>query len=549
MLIGVVLMVFIYNYDDFTVFLVKFSGSEDKLQQFRASFLTPQKFIILRAILLIIAALYGLLFFFIRPSQLVVFINEIKKDAILVCRDVLEEIRSFSFSEKIIVSGILLFITGVHLFYFFRLPMFIDEAFSYVHFVSKGFLISASYYPGPNNHFFYSELCVLTDLFFDDPVLVMRLPAFVSGLILSTSLFLVLKKYLGFKVALLSIIIFSLSEQINFYSSQGRGYMLFSLFVFLSFYSLGQFLFNARKFYLLLFVVSSVLGFYTIPVFLYPFSSMFLWSLFVIWKKHDRPLFFKTFALYFSIVVLVLILYLPVFLVNPPEVIFGNPWVSSPADFYSRFPQYLLQLNNFWWSDNFSLLFSSAALAGLIWLGAKNNISIVVAIILLFFFPWLMIFIQKVLPFERVWLYYLLFLSVGLSYLIINLICIFTKDASWQKKIAIACTIVVLVFFTFFNYRILEQETFSYYKELDKFFAKIDSMHLKNKNIQVTDADYNTFMRFHAIEKKNQLRVISSRDEITKPDLLIMPKDQPLQDSSYIFLFQNSYVKAYKAPD
>ncbi|HXA01905.1 MAG TPA: glycosyltransferase family 39 protein [Cytophagaceae bacterium] len=540
-------MVYLYNYHDFTVLIVRFLNAEDKLEQFRASFLTPPKFIILRIALLIVTTLYGLLIFFARISKVNLFIGETRKDAILVFHNLVQEIKSLSFPEKTIAINIFIFIIGFHLFYFIRFPIFIDEAFSYVHFVSKGFLTSASYYPGPNNHVFYSELCVFINLFFDDPLLVMRLPAFLSGLALSFLFFLVLKKYLGFQISLLSTIIFSLSEQTNFYSSQGRGYILVTFFVFLAFYSLGQFLFNSRRFYLLLFVVSSVLGFYTLPVFLYPFASMFLWTLFIIWKKQDRYLFFKTIALYSVIVVLFLILYLPVLLLNPADVVFGNTWVSSPADFYNKFPEYILHLNSFWWGDGFSLLFSLAAIAGLAWLGAKQHVTTIAAIILLFFLPFFMIFIQKVLPFERVWLYYLLFLSAGLAYFIIKLIGLLAGNTLSQKVTGIACIIITLGFYTLLNYRILERKTFSYYTELDQFLARIDSLHVKN--IQASDPEYNTFIRLHSMEKNTSLKIVSGQDAMTKPDLMVTPKDQPLQDSTYFFLFHNSYINAYKRRD
>jgi Dolichyl-phosphate-mannose-protein mannosyltransferase len=271
---AVAAVVHIYSYDDFTAFILRFAGSEDKLEQFRTAFLTSQKFTILRILILIITALYALLIFIVKPSKVILFLEEVREDIFLVFHKVGDEISKMSSPEKTLSGFIFLVIAGFHLFYFIRFPMFIDETFSYVHFVSKGFLTSASYYPGPNNHVFYSELCVFADLFFDNPLLVMRLPTFITGLCLSILFFLVLKKYLGFQIALLATIIFSLSEQTNFYSSQGRGYILVTFFAFLSFYSLAQFIFYDRKFYLLLFVISSILGFYTLPVFLYPFSSM-----------------------------------------------------------------------------------------------------------------------------------------------------------------------------------------------------------------------------------------------------------------------------------
>ena len=71
MLIGAAVMVHVYRYDDFTTLILRFLGSEDKLQQFRTSFLTPQKFFILRIFTLGMAALFGVLVLTIRASKVI----------------------------------------------------------------------------------------------------------------------------------------------------------------------------------------------------------------------------------------------------------------------------------------------------------------------------------------------------------------------------------------------------------------------------------------------------------------------------------------------
>jgi hypothetical protein len=534
-----------YDYSEFTSLIVRFFNSEDRLAQFRSAFLTDQKFNLLRIFLFILTLLFAALTFSVKESLMVLLIGEVKNDFKQVLQNVIYEIKKLSFAEKSIVLLVLIFIAGVRIYYFIKFPVFVDEAFSYVHFVSKGFLTSAFYYPGPNNHIFYSELCVVTDLIFNDPAWVMRMPSMLAGLALTAFIFMTLKKHIGFHVATLSAIIFSLTEQANFYSTQGRGYILFTFFVFLAAYSLMQVLFHQRKLYLFLFIVTSVLGFYTLSVFLYPFASMFLWSLFIVWKTRDRIMLIKVAGIYSLISILVLVLYLPVLLLNPSEVIFGNAWVSSQDDFYSRLPAYLIRVNDFWWGGRLSLLLSLAAITGLIRMSLKQNGRwILSAIILLLFVPLIMIVIQKVLPFERVWLYYLPVLSLGLSYLIIEITGLLVPQIKRQTLLGYSIIFSALVLCVYFNYCGVEAKTFTYYRDCDAFITRVDSMHIRT--IEVHEPEYNTLIRLHALEKKNQLHVTSAKQETMRPDLLVISKDQENPDSTYVLFFQNSVVKAYK---
>jgi hypothetical protein len=544
-LIGALMLTCFYDYSEFTSFIVRLFNSEDKLAQFRSTFLTPQKFILLRIFLLIMALLFAGLVFFVKKTLIDFLIDETRDDFKQVLQNVMNEIRKLTSTEKAIALFVLFLIAVIRIYYFFKFPVFVDEAFSYVHFVSKGFLISAFYYPGPNNHIFYSELCVVTDLIFNDPAWVMRMPSILAGLALSAFVFLILKKHVDFQIAILSVIVFSLAEQINFYSTQGRGYILLTLFVFLAAYSLIQVLFQQRKFYLFLFAISSVLGFYTLSVFLYPFVCMFLWSLFVAWRSRDRFMLIKVTGIYLLISILVLILYLPVLLLNPSGVIFGNAWVASQDDFYSRFPGYLIRLNDFWWGGRLSLLLSLAALTGLIWMSLKQVSKWVLAsIVLLLIVPLMMIVLQKVLPFERVWLYYLPVLSLGLSYLIIEIPRLLVPQIKWQSFVGYSIIFSALVLCVYFNYSRVEGKTFAYYRDCDAFIARVDSMNIRT--IEVHEPEYNALIRFHALEKKNQLNVISGKEEAIRPDLLVISKDQEVPDSAYVLFFQNSVAKAYR---
>ncbi|MFL5731174.1 MAG: hypothetical protein ACJ75J_16925, partial [Cytophagaceae bacterium] len=502
MLAAVTVFLWMYSYDDFTVLLANSAGVPERVAQFRNSLLTPEKFQILRISFSIITFIYAVLIIFVRLSSISLFLEEAAKDGRLVFQNIGKEILSLSLYERMIAGVIFFAVIIFHLLYFFNFPIFVDEAFTYVYFVSKGFLTSASYYPGPNNHVFYSELCVLTDLFTDNSFLILRLPSFLFSVILMVLFFFVVRKYTEFYTAGLSTVLFSLSEQVNFYSGQGRGYVLLLLLVLISMYSLGQVLFHDRKFYFLLFIKAAFLGFYTMPIFLYPFSSMVVWSLLVVLKKQNPELFFKLVIAGVSIGTMVFILYLPVLILNPWNVIFHNGWVSAKSDFADQIFLYLYRLNEFWWGNRYGFCFSIASLVGLFLLVYHKKTFLFSGLLCFLLVPCLLVAVQRVLPFERVWLYFLPLLCIGFSYLLLFIFRYLMPKPSGQPMLGAALIFSGLIFFSFLNIDILTKKTFSYYREAAQLFSMCDSMNARN--ILVSEPDYNTLLRFYALKDKKR---------------------------------------------
>ena len=117
----------------------------------------------------------------------------------------------------------------------------------------------------------------------------MRLPVLIISTLTSLIIFFVGKRFIGFYATLSGLSLFCYSEFGIFYATHGRGYFLMVLCVVLALISFILFLkFNQKKtfvktsislktqsdFYLIVFIGNSILGFYTIPVFLYPFLSI-----------------------------------------------------------------------------------------------------------------------------------------------------------------------------------------------------------------------------------------------------------------------------------
>jgi hypothetical protein len=543
MLAVITVFLWLCPYKDFTAQLADSAGVHQKLAQLRSSLLTPAKFHVLRISFCVITLLYGILIIFVRPSSIAFFLEKAAKDGKLVFQNIRKEVLSLSFYERIMAGIIFLAVIIFHLLYFFNFPIFVDEAFTYVYFVSKGFLTSASYYPGPNNHVFYSELCILTDVFTDNSLLILRLPSFLFSLLLMTLFFLVVRKYTDFHTAGLSAVLFFLSEQVNFYSAQGRGYILLLLLILISVYSLRQVLFHERPFYFLLFIKAAVFGFYTMPIFLYPFSSMMVWALIVVFKKRNPELFFKIFIAGILICVIVLILYLPVLILNPWNIVFHNGWVSAQSDFTNKIPLYLYTLNEFWWGSPYGFYVSLASLSGLFLLGYSKKPFFFLGLFCLFSVPCLLLAVQRVLPFERVWLYFFPVLCIGFSYLLLFVLRNLMSKHSDKAILGAVPIFLGLIFFSFLNSDILRKKTFSYYNEAAQLFFMIDSA--KARNILVSESDYNTLLRFYALDLKSAIRIQSVWSPEESYDLLVLPAgEKPVFTGSLVM--ENSTVKVYK---
>ena len=72
------------------------------------------------------------------------------------------------FLDKILYSKfyLLLILPLVfNLYLIISLPITYDEAWTYNNFISKGLLVSVSYYPMPNNHVLYNAICSIINLF------------------------------------------------------------------------------------------------------------------------------------------------------------------------------------------------------------------------------------------------------------------------------------------------------------------------------------------------------------------------------------------------
>ncbi|HET59521.1 MAG TPA: hypothetical protein ENN32_04050, partial [Chloroflexi bacterium] len=188
--------------------------------------------------------------------------------------------------------------------------------------------------------------------------IIVRLPAFVAGVLLTVSVYLYTRREYGRWQALLACALVAVLPWLKLQSVNGRGYMLMALFT-IWMVALSEIVQRTcNRFAWLLLVLVSVLNFYTLPVALYPFAILWVWLLFSgilgdIGDDYQNQAVFVKYLLGYGILtgVLTFLLYLPVFLIGSGwDSFFNNPFVArlSFLDFRQTLPIRLAETLRDW---------------------------------------------------------------------------------------------------------------------------------------------------------------------------------------------------------
>lgn len=337
--------------------------------------------------------------------------------------------------ERLMLGFILLFNLLIRFYLALYFPLLVDEAFTYVYFIDKGFWVCALYYPGPNNHIFFSECAYMLHgllSFFINDALSGRLISNIAFILLLLIFFPYLRSRFDLFTTLIATALLSVSSPLMMYGILARGYVLQSFFFLLAWLSLREWLTkgnpgNAASLYIL----SSTLAFYTIPTYLYAFAGLALAGLIFCFKEEKN--LSKWLRIHLWIALWVFLFYFPVILLNGWQKLALNSWVQSLSleTFLLQFPSYLIKWVQFFFqTETWASLVALILLLIMLLILALNKSSLKQADHLLclttLLLPFLMIFFQRMLPFERVFTY----LSLSLLLLIL-----FSIEALPLKKI------------------------------------------------------------------------------------------------------------------
>ncbi|MBI5056257.1 MAG: glycosyltransferase family 39 protein [Nitrospirae bacterium] len=317
--------------------------------------------------------------------------------------------------------AIILIAAAIRIYLVFFKIMEYDEGVSTSMFILNPLSYGLTNYPIANNHIFHTLLAHISYRIFGIQPWAIRLPALIAGILLVPASYLFVRSFYNKYAALLTAAFVATSDPLIYFSIAARGYSLLVLFFLLIIVIAAYLKQNDNLFLWLLFAIISALGFYTIPIMLYPYGIVIIWLLLSgilkDTKLNQRTLLINLFISVIITFVLTSILYSPVIIVSGLKSLIFT-YNAVPKDwsiFISKLPPIIVST---WkeWNEGIPFLISFLLVSGFfISLFFHSRLSVhripIIASVL-----WLIpvLLIQRVIPFTRVWLF-LLPLYLGLA--------------------------------------------------------------------------------------------------------------------------------------
>lgn len=214
-------------------------------------------------------------------------------------------------------------------------PMQYDEAYTVVAFASRPLTAVVSDYHLPNNHIFHSLLVHFAIRLVGMQPWAVRLPALFAGLLLLPAAYALARTHYNRHAALIMAGLTAYLPLLVDYSVTVRGYSLLQLLTCLLFLLGGYLLGRRSALGWALITLLAALGFYTVPVMLYPFGGVWLWLFFSAALGEAKPAYgsfwrFGICLLAFGAgtAALTALCYLPVILVSGSDALLRNPFVA-----------------------------------------------------------------------------------------------------------------------------------------------------------------------------------------------------------------------------
>jgi hypothetical protein len=223
-----------------------------------------------------------------------------------------------------------------------------DEAYTYITF-SRSLFSAMTDYSKPNNHILHSILVYLSTTLLGKAAWVVRLPAFLAGVLLVPASYWLASRIYDRWTALGTAFLVAWFPALVAYSNDARGYTMLALFTLITL-ALGD---HVRKdknlFFWALISLFSALGLYTVPVMLFPFGVLFVWLFLENQVSGPGPYRSKReflgywLAAGLGAAVLTALFYTPILIFTGPREIFANnmlttvPWKDLLVTLYARF--------------------------------------------------------------------------------------------------------------------------------------------------------------------------------------------------------------------
>jgi hypothetical protein len=331
--------------------------------------------------------------------------------------------------------------------------MQLDEAYTYNEYASRPVLDGLSWYTLPNNHLLNTLLIHVATALLGNQRWVVRLPALAAGLGLIPATFAMVARLCGRSPALLAAALVAGSEPLIDYSTNARGYMIVALMTVLLVVCAERIRTDpsgGRAGEWVAFTLLPVIGCFAIPVMLYPYGAIGIW---LVVRARGRGLRLDRLALSGVVAgLLAIALYMPALVRTGLARVTANPYVAPRplGDVIRELPGTLGQVWLGWHSD---VPWPIIAVFVLAWAGSLTRIVIwgracaapTVLFLTVSGFSVAAAIVQRVVPYERVWLFalplYLACVAEGLSGAIETLRLPARLEPAWSVLLAIGLAV------------------------------------------------------------------------------------------------------------
>lgn len=400
---GLFLYLQVLHYDDCIKLISNISGysKTDKI----SSLLTPAKFNLLKFAPLA-GVLAGLLMLLFRKPILKAVLFTIDNIGIAY-KYLVHSFKCFPRNERLVFWLIILANILVKGYYAWHFTITYDEAWTYLNFTDRGIISSMTYYSAPNNHILNS---VLTNIFNHLPLPVtfrIRLPSLLASIFFLIVFYVFSRRWLNHNVAILILLVLSFLPPELFYAFTARGYIWVILFSAICYFicirlvetRVGE---MRNLFY---FSLCAILGFYTMPSFLYPYATLNIYLLVYAILNKRNNLAKKMIGWGMITIIGVILLYLPIFAISGLGSVISNQYVVPipRTEVLHRLWPHLIDVFEYLFIYRYALFFVYALLIFACFYSTNKKIAALNLWIVVFmaFIPVL----HSVVPFTRTWVY------------------------------------------------------------------------------------------------------------------------------------------------